>query len=145
MRQLLKLAVRNVLRNRRRTLFTMVAIFIAVALFVIARGLVGGIENTMVGMEIDTEHSHLRVMTKKWLEEADYFPLEHAIEDGTKIRDLIESEYKGARVAYRTAFVAKIGDGERSLACRGLLIDPSEYLELFKLSELRKANSAVRQ
>ncbi len=136
MSYLLSLAFRNALRNRRRSLFTLVSIFMGVALYIISQSFIDGIEKTLVATEIDHEHSHLRVMPKDWLQDEDFRPLDVAFSEQPQVESLLRSAHPDATVSGRLTFAAEIGDGTRALTSRGVVIDVASYQKLVKLGDL---------
>jgi putative ABC transport system permease protein len=58
---LLRLALRNLLRQRRRTLLSMVAIVAGVATLIVGRGFLGGLTENFVRSQIDAVSGHLVV------------------------------------------------------------------------------------
>jgi putative ABC transport system permease protein len=129
---LLRMALRNTLRNRRRTLLTLVAIFLGIGIFVMAQSLITGIERTMIGTEVDSEQSHLRVMTRAFTDEAEFFPIEKDLEAVDAIAAKVAT-LPGAVMARRTSFMLQISDRKRSLNARGLAIDPASYEKVIRL------------
>ena len=47
-----KMALRNTIRNRRRTALTILVVLVGVGMFVIAHGFVDGIDQTLIRQEI---------------------------------------------------------------------------------------------
>ncbi len=134
---MLRMAARNALRNRRRSIFTMIALVLGVGIFIIARGLVGGIEATMVGLEVDAEHAHLRVMVPEWYDDQDYAPLDIAFDEAAAVAAALREGFPDAPgVLLRTTFAAEVGDGVRGTPCRGIVLDPALGREVFRLGEL---------
>lgn len=140
MSYLLRMALRNTLRNRRRSALTGVAIIVGVAIFVLAQSLIAGIERTMIGTEVDSEHAHLRVMSRGFASDEDFFPTDQALPDVAGLRERLRERFPSARTAQRTAFSAQLTAGGRSLNCRGLAMDPHEYASLLRLGELPGAS-----
>ena len=136
MNMLFTLAWRNALRNRRRTLFTLTSLLIGIALFVVARGLVDGIERTMVTTEIDAEQGHLRVMAARWYEDQDWFPLDIPFPEITEVQRLLADRFPGVQLTGRTPFSGQIGDGVRAVPCRGMVIDVAAYQRMFRIGDL---------
>lgn len=132
---LLRLAWRNALRNRRRTMFTIVSLVLGIGLYVLGQSFVDGIERTLVSTEIDKESAHLRVMTKAWFEDEDFHPLDKPFPEAAAVATLLRETYPGATVLLRTTFAARIGDHARALPCRGMVVDPAEYKKMFQVGD----------
>ncbi len=136
MSYLLRMALRNTLRNRRRSALTLVAIFFGIAIFVLAQSLIAGFERTMIGTEIDSEHSHLRVMSRAFADEEDFFPVEQSLADVSALEADLRAQEPGALLARRSSFEAQLSNRKHSINLRGLAIDPKAYGALIRLGEL---------
>ncbi|MDO4682359.1 MAG: FtsX-like permease family protein [Lautropia sp.] len=85
------LALRNVLRNRRRTLITLGAIGVAAAAIVVLGGYVSA---TLKGLQTLTvrDTGHLHVMTEGWLEFGRADPGQYALRDADTLERLLEED-----------------------------------------------------
>jgi putative ABC transport system permease protein len=136
MRFMLRLAFRNALRNKRRSLFTIASLMLGTTLFVAAKSFVDGIEKTLVSTTVDAEHSHLRVVTKAYLVDEDYKPLDIPFPEATAVAAGLGKEFPGSKILMRTLFSAQLGDGVRTLSARGLVVDPVAYADMFRVGTL---------
>ena len=143
MRFLLRLAFRNALRNKRRSLFTIASLFLGTSLFVAAKSFVDGIELTLVSTQIDTEHGHIRVVPTAYLSEEDYKPLDIPFPEVSAVAEFLRAQFPDAQVVTRSTFSAQIGDGVRSLSARGLVVDPTKYVDMFRVGELKAPTDAA--
>lgn len=141
---LVKLALRNGLRNKRRSGFTVVSLLLGIGLFVAAKGFVDGIEKTLVSTQIDAEHGHLRVVTAAYQADEDYRPLDIDFPQAPAVLDLLKSSYPGVKTLERVQVAAQIGNGVRSLTCRAVVADPAEYSAFFRVGELPPAPDPTR-
>lgn len=141
---ILRLAFRNALRNRRRSLFTLLSLLIGVALLVISQSFVDGIERTLVANEVDSEHSHLRIVPKGYLDEEDYYPIDRPFPEATRVGQYITNRFPGAQVASRLSFRAEVGDGQKTLRVRGMLADVERYAQMFRVGDLADASTGRR-
>lgn len=85
------LALRNVLRNRRRTLITLGAIGVAAAAIVVLGGYVSA---TLQGLQTMTVRNtgHLHVMTEGWLDFGRAAPEQYALRDADALKRLLEED-----------------------------------------------------
>lgn len=85
------LALRNVLRNRRRTLITLGAIGVAAAAIVVLAGYVSA---TIQGLQTMTVRStgHLHVMVEGWLDFGRAAPSQYALRDADDVQRLLEED-----------------------------------------------------
>lgn len=59
-----KIAIKNLARNRRRNIITIIAILFGVALIILAWGLINGSLDAMVQSAISTDSGHLKILDK---------------------------------------------------------------------------------
>lgn len=133
---LFRLAGRNALRNRRRSLFTLTSILLGVSLFIVSRSFVDGIDATLIAIEVDNEAAHLRVVPTDYLKDEDYQPLDLPFPEPAAVRAALEQIAPGTKVVERVTFAAEVGDGRRTLRCRGMVVDRDRYLSVFPIGEL---------
>ncbi|MBT9557686.1 MAG: ABC transporter permease [Myxococcales bacterium] len=133
---MMRMAFRNALRNKRRSLFTIASLVLGVGLFVAAKSFVDGIEKTLVSTQIDSEHGHLRVVTKGYLLDEDYRPLDLKFDEAPGVAALLAQTFPTAQVERRAQFMAQIGDGVRTLNGRGLVVNPETYAKMFRIGAL---------
>ncbi len=133
---LFRLAARNALRNRRRSLFTLAAILMGVTLFIVTRGFVDGIDATLISIEVNNESAHIRVVPKDYLKDEDYQPLDLPFDDVDAVRARLQGVAPGTLTVDRVSFAAEVGDGRRTLRCRGLVVDRDAYLKVFPIGDL---------
>ena len=131
-----RLAGRNALRNRRRSFFTLTSILLGVSLFIVTRSFVDGIDATLIAIEVDNESAHVRVVPTDYLKEEDYQPLDLPFPDAPDLARRLEALAPGTRVVDRVSFAAEVGDGRRTLRCRGLVVDRDAYKAVFPVGEL---------
>jgi ABC-type lipoprotein release transport system permease subunit len=108
---LVRLAARNALRNRRRSLFTLTSILLGVSLFIVSRSFVDGIDATLIAIEVDNESAHVRVVPRDYLAEEDYQPLDKPFPDAPALAATLAGLAPGTRVVDRVSFAAEVGDG----------------------------------
>jgi putative ABC transport system permease protein len=143
---LLRLAMRNALRNVRRSAFTMVSLFLGVGIFVAMQGMVDGLDRTVIRNEVRSDHGHVRIMQPAYLADEDYLPLDLPVIDLAGVKAWIKDQYPASKTVARAGFMAEIGDGVRSLRVRGFVVDPADYqtvLPAVEFTEPRANGQAV--
>jgi len=75
MKNVLKIAIRNLFRYTRRTLLTTTLITIGVTLVIVFSGLAGAFKNAMIGLITDSMLSHIQVHKSGYVESIDNIPL----------------------------------------------------------------------
>lgn len=127
------LALRNIFRNKRRTLITFLAI-ISGAVAIIVFG--GYVEYTYWGlreMVINTQFGHIQLYKKGYMEKGVSEPGKYLIKDPDSVEKAISvfPNIKYMRmVSSRLSFSGLISTGEKTVACMGIGIDPEREKEM---------------
>ena len=85
---LIKIAFRNIGRNKRRTLFCLSAVAIAVFFIPVYMSLIDGMTTNINDVVQIFETAHVRVETKQYEEEKEYMPVQYPIADGKNWREV---------------------------------------------------------
>lgn len=123
---LLKIAARNVLRNKRRSAITFIGIGMGLALIIVFQGVVGGMDKQLTENFIRAQAGHIRLYAPGYGEEAQLLPLDLAIEDPSHLALTVRAVEGVAGVAQRIRFGALASTGKKSLNVLGLAIEPEE-------------------
>ncbi len=99
MRGILRLAARNVWRNRRRSLITMAAISLGLALMIWGRNLNAGSYDEMVKVGVSQMAGHVVVQHPDWQEQRERDQLVHA---AAAVADTLRAEFPHATVVSRS-------------------------------------------
>ena len=127
------LALRNIFRNKRRTLITFLAI-ISGSVAIIVFG--GYVEYTYWGlreMVINTQFGHIQLYKKGYMEKGVSEPGKYLIKDPDSVEKAISvfPNIKYMRmVSSRLSFSGLISTGEKTVACMGIGIDPEREKEM---------------
>ena len=132
---LFKIARRNLFRNTRRSVITMVTVVVGVMGFILSSGLVRGVEDSFVRMEIETEFAHLRIMGENYLKKEEDFPLDIRVKKPEAIRAAIQKKWPKAIAAPRIVFSVDVSNGYDMLKVRGIAIDAKAGEAAFKFSK----------
>lgn len=79
---ILRLALRNLTRNVRRTALSMTAIIAGVAVLIMGQGLIGGLEENIIHGQVDTLSAHVTVRPIDWPTTPMQLPLDGWFEPG---------------------------------------------------------------
>ena len=90
MMNILKLGWRNIWRNKRRTLLTIIAIAFGVMSIVFAKAYFQGIMKSGIEAVIKTDIGHIRIADKEYLRLERILPKEHMVTDTDSLRKTIE-------------------------------------------------------
>ncbi len=122
--KLLRLAFRNLVRNRRRTVLNMAAMTIGVFLMATGSGWVRGYFSTFYRSLIDFDTGHLQVVRRGYLEQARRFPLDLAIDGYAASEARVASLPMVAAVSGRIEFEGRLSLGAASVPLLVRAIDP---------------------
>ncbi|HVO40270.1 MAG TPA: FtsX-like permease family protein [Spirochaetia bacterium] len=78
---LLRMAVRNVWRNRRRSVLAMISVAMASLLCLFLQGLLGAFQASLVKNFTKNESGHVRITTKDFFQRSDLLPVDAMIPD----------------------------------------------------------------
>jgi putative ABC transport system permease protein len=129
----LRLALRNIFRNKRRTAITFLAI-ISGSIAIIVFG--GYVEFTYWGlreMVINTQLGHMQLYKKGYMEKGVAEPGKYFIKDPDSVEKAISvfPNVKYMRmVSNRLSFSGLISTGEKTVACQGIGVDPEKEKEM---------------
>ena len=136
---LLKIAGRNLFRNTKRSVLSMITIIVGVMGFIQASGLVEGIEQTYIHLEIASESAHIRILPQGYLKDEENLPIDITLKQPQKIVKAITQKFPKAIVVPRIIFSAEVGDGVYTLRTRGIAIEPKAFEKAFKFSQFTRS------
>jgi putative ABC transport system permease protein len=118
-----RLGMRNLFRNRRRTLITASTVAIAVMLMQFSFALMMGLEQQSFDNLINYQTGHAKVYAAGYFEERNELPLEPVLNNVGALRSEIESIQGVAATTPRLTFFAQISNGVDQIPCQGIGID----------------------
>lgn len=122
---LLRLALRNLIRHRRRTLVTLAAVAVGVAAVVGVRGVLDGLQGVLIDGVVEGGTGALQIHRAGWAESLDASPFSLLIEDVDAVVAKAAAVDDVVAVAPRLSFPAMLSVGEQSLVARVTAIDPA--------------------
>jgi putative ABC transport system permease protein len=129
----LSLAFRNVFRNKRRTAITFLAILSGLIGIIVFGGYV---EYTYWGLRetvIKTQLGHIQIYKKGYIEKGIADPAKYLIDDPEAVEKAISVfpmiKYM-KMMSNRLTFSGLVSTGEKTLACRGIGVDPAREEEM---------------
>lgn len=131
MKLLLKIAFRNVFRNRRRTLINVLMIAGAIIAIVIFKGFSHNLMSLLEDVAVNTQYGHLQVAnTKTWNLQATDRPKDRLIANDLALKQKISGIQGVDYVSGRLSFYGLITKGDHSLSARGLGFDPAVEVKM---------------
>lgn len=124
MKDILVIAFKNVLRNKRRSILNIVALGVGILLMLIFLGWTRGYFTNIYRSVINFETGHIQLLHKDYLDENERLPLDLTISDYTSVKQkLTEYQYVN-EAAGRIEFSLKLSKSGESLWLAGRAIDP---------------------
>ena len=119
MKSIFKIAIRNLLRYKRRTLMTSLLIIIGVVLVIVFSGVSVSFKSMMIGTLTDSMLGHLQIHKKGYVSSIDNLPLHLNIDEkGIKNLDNILDNDAVEAYSYRIKFGAMLSNFEQTTNIR---------------------------
>ncbi len=133
MKYLISLALRNLLRAKRRTFLTFLIISVGIALYIVMVGIVNGYKFQSINNFIKFDTGHVKIRSTSYDKE-DPYNLNNFISDSSKIKEVLNK--KDFVIAYteRIQFMAEIDNGRDSFPGIVTGIDPENDPKVFNLT-----------
>ena len=125
MSKFIRIAIRNVFRNPRRTAFTLFVIVFGAVSMILAGGFVAFNFQGLREMTIRNGIGHLQIFTQKYLDGREAHPLELGIDDPAALQAWLAKQPHVVTTSPEIEFVGLISNGEKSEAFLGRGIDPA--------------------
>jgi len=133
---LLRLAVRNLLRNRRRTVLTMITVAFAVFFLHVWNSVLTGLERQSYDNLILYQTAHAKVFHEGWFELRDELPLDRSLDNIDELLMRVTEVPGVAAAVPRIAFQAHLSDGRDQIPVQGLGIETSgSDSDVFRISQ----------
>jgi len=141
MRNILKLAWRNIWRNKRRTGLTFLAIAIGMISVIFGKSYIGGILQSMAEPIIDMQTGHIRVVHSEYLRMERILPKDNLVQPLGRIERLVRETPGVKSVTRLIKFNALAVHGDANEGCIAFGIHPAEVAETLKLDEAIQTGS----
>ncbi|MCK6691661.1 MAG: ABC transporter permease, partial [Thermoanaerobaculia bacterium] len=128
---LIKLAWRNIWRNRNRSLITMSAVASAVVLSVVMVSLQKGVFDNLIKDLVSLYTGYIQVHAKGYWEEQS---LDNSFEITDSLDQIVQQTPGVARMAHRLETFALASSGEKTRACLVVGVDPAAEDALTRLT-----------
>ncbi len=119
---LLQLAARNLARNLRRTLLSMAAIVAGVAVLVLGRGFIGGLDENIIRAQVDSFSAHVLIRPKDYPTTG----LSHPVDDLFRPPAELVKQLDDKQIVWteRLLFTPRVVKGSDSVRVRAIGFDP---------------------
>ncbi|MEW6619223.1 MAG: FtsX-like permease family protein [bacterium] len=127
---ILKLAGKNIFRNKRRTTITLLAIFVGIGSVVISKGIVAGFQKGIIDLVTRVKTGHIQIHTKGYLDALQLMPLRLYIKELKKTEKIIRKQKEVVHYARRINFTGMLSTGEESTMFMGIGIEPKSEFKI---------------
>jgi len=130
---LTRLAFKNLIRHKNRTLITAVIIAFAIFFYLIMDSLIGGMTEMSFDTIIDYEAGHLQIADQNYWEEKDELPLENLISEEDELFKIIRDHPQYQLDLRELNFSARLNNGINELPIVAKGVKGAELLSIFDL------------
>ena len=133
---LLKIAARNVLRNKRRTVITGIVMMVGIGLYILADSMLMGMDRMTIDNMVKYTESFLKIRTPEYVANLQGNPLDYGIPapEGV-IRRALAADPTIRAAAPRTRFVARLSNYEDEIPVLATAVDPGRDGAVLALAE----------
>ncbi|HUX14275.1 MAG TPA: FtsX-like permease family protein [Spirochaetia bacterium] len=135
MNEVLRIALRNVLRHKKRAFITAITMMVGIALFIGFDSMMAGLDRLSIENMINLSYSSLKIFTNAYVAERDVYPLDYGIPDPGKLAAELKNDPRVRSVTQRTEFLGELSDYHNSLPVRGIVVDPPLDAKVFTLAD----------
>jgi len=126
---LVRLAVRNLSRNLRRTLLSLGSVIAGVAVIILGQGFVGGLEENTIRAQVDTMSAHLSIRPADYPTEGLTHPVDALVPVDAGLTAALDSS--GGKWTTRTLFAPRAVHRGDSIRARAISYDPVRDPQVF--------------
>lgn len=132
---LLKMAIRNVFRHKRRTFITAITMAVGLMFFVFFDSLFVGMDRMLAETLVKYTDSSITIYSLEYDKNKKAYPLNKDIKDVEKIKRLAKNFPEVEEVAFRTQFLGEIAYYGKSKYIVGTVIDPEIDARTFEIKQ----------
>ncbi|MFP4012797.1 MAG: ABC transporter permease [Chitinispirillaceae bacterium] len=149
MSALLRIAYRNMLRHRGRTVRSAFTIAVALVFFIYFDSMYSAMDRGAIDNMINLSTSAVKIHTKRYAEEKQSFPLNYGVPGAEEFRSVLAGQKQVKGVAPRTRFLGELSNYTETVPVSGTVISPSSDTTVFKTRDYLEGDyfseSSVRE
>lgn len=107
---ILKIALRNIMRQKRRTILSSITIAAGISIFILMNSMISGMDQGMVDNMVHLSTGALRISTKEYEENRQTFPLNYGITNYEEIWNTLLKDKRVSGVTSRTMFTGQLSN-----------------------------------
>lgn len=121
---LLKMAFQNILRNRKRTIITLTAVFFGVFLTIVANGFNKGLEWQIKNLYTKTDTSDFKIVAHNYVIDELKNPIQYPIKDDVALTRILMGDRIVKSFSPRISFYGSLSNGIDEIRSLGIGVDP---------------------
>jgi len=139
---ILKIAFRNILRHKRRTILSAITIAFGIAVFIYMDSMLAGIDRMTIDNMISYSTSAMQIHTKEYEKEKNSFPLNYGITSELLgwLQDYLTKNPDVNGFTLRTKFLGQLSNYVESIPVYCIIIDPKTDSSVFRFSGCLKGS-----
>jgi putative ABC transport system permease protein len=130
-----KIALRNILRHKRRTLLSAITIAAGLVMLIIFDSLMSGVDRASLENMVNLTDGSLKIYSKDYAAEKMAYPLKYGIDNLGAVRDSIKKLPEIQGITPRLSFLSEIIGPSQTLRIVGSVIQPETDGQVFTLSK----------
>ncbi len=136
MSTIVSIALRNVLRHRRRALITAITMMAGIGFFIGLDSLYNGLDQLSVDDLINFRDSSVKIFSRAYDADRASFPLDKGIGNPAALRESLLKDRRVVAVTSRTQFLAQAGNYRDMTYVVGTVVDPATDPQVFALRKV---------
>lgn len=135
MKMLIKIAFRNLMRHKWRTILTGIVIAFGLWIYLFMDSVMSGLDRGSIDNMINLTTSAVKIHTVEFDEDRESFPLKYGLRNIGDIKKILATHNRVKATAPRTQFLGELSNFEESIPVIGTIIDPGLDSSVFSLTE----------
>ncbi len=136
MSTVLRIALRNVIRHRRRALITAVTMMVGIGFFIALDSLYNGLDRLSVDDLINFRDSSVKIFSAAYDADRESFPLDKGVPDPASLESWLKRDKRVVAVTPRAQFLAQAGNNRDTTYVIGTAVDPAADPTVFALKNV---------
>ncbi len=135
MKMLLKIAFRNLMRHKWRTILTGIVIAFGLWIFLFMDSVMSGLDRGSIDNMINLTTSAVKIHTAEFDADRESYPLKYGLQNIGNIEETLADHNRVKATAPRTQFIGELSNYEESIPVIGTIVDPARDSMVFTLTE----------
>jgi len=140
MRTLIKIAWRNVMRNKRRTVLSALVISVGLSIYILMNSIMAGMDRANIDNLIELSTSSIKISTEQYAEDKESLPLKYGIPFADQLLAYIKEQQHVIGATPRTQFLGQLSNWEDTMPIIGQVVDIKSDETVFSLDNYLVGN-----